>query len=118
MSHGYCGTSLARNDRSDPERAPDVLGHAGADGRPPRSQSRCRSPVRTRTTTRSIDSWRPPGTCSTRPNPAVYGPVPPGVPPPCVRIMHVYLRRRISEHPEWDADAWGVPINQSDAEIT
>jgi hypothetical protein len=35
-----------------------------------------------------------------------------------VRIMHVYLRRKISGHPEWDADAWGVPINQSDAEMT
>jgi hypothetical protein len=35
-----------------------------------------------------------------------------------VRIMHVYLRRKISAHPEWDEDAWGVPINQSDAEIT
>jgi hypothetical protein len=35
-----------------------------------------------------------------------------------VRIMHVYLRRKISSHPEWDTDAWGVPINQSDAEMT
>jgi hypothetical protein len=35
-----------------------------------------------------------------------------------VRIMHVYLRRKISSHPEWDADAWGTPINQSDAEVT
>jgi ER-bound oxygenase mpaB/B'/Rubber oxygenase, catalytic domain len=35
-----------------------------------------------------------------------------------VRIMHVYLRRKISSHPEWDEEAWGVPINQSDAEIT
>lgn len=35
-----------------------------------------------------------------------------------VRIMHVYLRRKISAHQEWDEDAWGVPINQSDAEIT
>jgi hypothetical protein len=35
-----------------------------------------------------------------------------------VRIMHVYLRRKISSHPEWDEEAWGVPINQSDAEVT
>jgi hypothetical protein len=35
-----------------------------------------------------------------------------------VRIMHVYLRRKISAHPEWDEEAWGVPIDQSDAEMT
>lgn len=35
-----------------------------------------------------------------------------------VRVMHVFLRRRIAGHPEWDADAWGEPINQSDAEMT
>jgi hypothetical protein len=35
-----------------------------------------------------------------------------------VRIMHVYLRRKISGHPEWDEEGWGVPINQSDAEMT
>jgi hypothetical protein len=35
-----------------------------------------------------------------------------------VRIMHVYLRRKIGGHEEWDEAAWGVPINQSDALIT
>lgn len=29
-----------------------------------------------------------------------------------VRIMHVSVRRRVSEHPEWDASRWGVPISQ------
>jgi hypothetical protein len=35
-----------------------------------------------------------------------------------VRIMHVYLRRKIGGHEEWDEAAWVVPINQSDALIT
>jgi hypothetical protein len=35
-----------------------------------------------------------------------------------VRIMHVFLRRRLLAHPDWDLDAWGVPISQSDALIT
>jgi hypothetical protein len=35
-----------------------------------------------------------------------------------VRIMHVFIRQKIMEHPEWDLDAWGKPINQSDALIT
>jgi hypothetical protein len=30
-----------------------------------------------------------------------------------VRIMHVNVRRRVIEHPEWDADRWGLPISQS-----
>src|ERR1700738_5011219 len=29
-----------------------------------------------------------------------------------VRVMHVFVRRRLLQHPEWDLDAWGVPINQ------
>ncbi len=29
-----------------------------------------------------------------------------------VRIMHVSVRRRVSEHPEWDAAKWGTPISQ------
>lgn len=29
-----------------------------------------------------------------------------------VRIMHVSVRRRVSEHPEWDAARWGTPISQ------
>ncbi|MFC8694819.1 oxygenase MpaB family protein [Streptomyces parvus] len=35
-----------------------------------------------------------------------------------VRVMHVFLRRRIAAHAEWDTAAWGQPINQSDAEMT
>lgn len=35
-----------------------------------------------------------------------------------VRIMHVFVRRRLLAHPEWKLDAWGVPISQADALIT
>ncbi len=35
-----------------------------------------------------------------------------------VRIMHVFVRRRLLDHPEWDLDAWGVPISQGDALLT
>jgi hypothetical protein len=35
-----------------------------------------------------------------------------------VRVMHVFLRRRLIAHPDWDLAAWGVPISQSDALIT
>ncbi len=35
-----------------------------------------------------------------------------------VRIMHVFVRRRLQEHPEWDLEAWGVPISQGDAVLT
>ena len=35
-----------------------------------------------------------------------------------VRIMHVFLRRRLVAHPDWDLAAWGVPISQSDALVT
>ena len=35
-----------------------------------------------------------------------------------VRVMHVFVRRHLSEHEDWDADAWGVPISQSDALTT
>lgn len=35
-----------------------------------------------------------------------------------VRIMHVFIRRRLLEHPEWNLDAWGVPISISDATLT
>ncbi|MEA2218325.1 MAG: hypothetical protein QOJ35_951, partial [Solirubrobacteraceae bacterium] len=31
-----------------------------------------------------------------------------------VRVMHVFVRRRLLAHPEWDIDAWGVPISQSE----
>lgn len=35
-----------------------------------------------------------------------------------VRIMHVFVRARLMEHPEWDLSAWGVPISQGDALLT
>jgi hypothetical protein len=35
-----------------------------------------------------------------------------------VRIMHVFIRRRLSQHPEWDPDAWGAPISVADATLT
>jgi hypothetical protein len=31
-----------------------------------------------------------------------------------VRVMHVFVRRRLLKHPEWDLNAWGVPISQSE----
>jgi hypothetical protein len=30
-----------------------------------------------------------------------------------VRVMHVTVRKRVGEHPEWDAEKWGVPISQT-----
>lgn len=30
-----------------------------------------------------------------------------------VRIMHVSVRARVREHPEWDYQRWGLPISQS-----
>lgn len=35
-----------------------------------------------------------------------------------VRLMHVFVRRRLLAHPGWDLDAWGVPISQADALLT
>ncbi len=35
-----------------------------------------------------------------------------------VRIMHVFIRRRLMNHPEWDLDAWGAPISVADATLT
>ncbi len=35
-----------------------------------------------------------------------------------VRIMHVFVRRRLLAHPEWDLEKWGVPISQGDALLT
>ncbi len=35
-----------------------------------------------------------------------------------VRVMHVFVRQRLKHHPEWDLDAWGVPISQADALLT
>lgn len=35
-----------------------------------------------------------------------------------VRIMHVAVRKRVGEHPEWDAEKWGLPISQTWATLT
>jgi hypothetical protein len=35
-----------------------------------------------------------------------------------VRVMHVFVRRRLLAHPEWDASKWGVPISQGDSLLT
>ncbi len=35
-----------------------------------------------------------------------------------VRVMHVFVRRKLLSHPSWDLDAWGVPISQADALLT
>lgn len=35
-----------------------------------------------------------------------------------VRLMHVFVRRKLMAHPRWDLDAWGVPISQADAMLT
>jgi hypothetical protein len=35
-----------------------------------------------------------------------------------VRVMHVFVRRKLLSHPAWDVDAWGVPISQGDALLT
>jgi hypothetical protein len=35
-----------------------------------------------------------------------------------VRLMHVFVRRRLLAHPRWDLAAWGVPISQGDALLT
>jgi len=35
-----------------------------------------------------------------------------------VRMMHVFVRERLLSHPDWDLEAWGVPISQADALLT
>ncbi len=35
-----------------------------------------------------------------------------------VRVMHVSVRARVAEHPEWDAEAHGLPISQSEMMLT
>ncbi len=30
-----------------------------------------------------------------------------------VRVMHVWVRRTVAKHPEWDVERWGEPISQS-----
>ncbi|WP_026917558.1 oxygenase MpaB family protein [Gordonia shandongensis] len=35
-----------------------------------------------------------------------------------LRVMHVSVRARVAEHPEWDADRHGLPISQSEMMLT
>ena len=35
-----------------------------------------------------------------------------------VRVMHVSVRRRVAEHPEWDSRRWGLPISQAEMMLT
>lgn len=35
-----------------------------------------------------------------------------------VRVMHVFVRRKLLAHPAWNLEAWGVPISQGDALLT
>ena len=35
-----------------------------------------------------------------------------------VRVMHALVRARLSQHPDWRADDWGLPINQVDMQAT
>jgi hypothetical protein len=35
-----------------------------------------------------------------------------------VRLMHVFVRKKLLRHPGWDLAAWGVPISQGDALLT
>ena len=35
-----------------------------------------------------------------------------------VRVMHVAVRKRVGEHAEWDAEAWGLPISQTYEQMT
>jgi hypothetical protein len=30
-----------------------------------------------------------------------------------VRVMHVFVRARVANHPEWDTEKWGLPISQT-----
>lgn len=35
-----------------------------------------------------------------------------------VRVMHVAVRKRVGEHPEWNYDGWGLPISQTYEQMT
>ncbi|AKT38615.1 oxygenase MpaB family protein [Chondromyces crocatus] len=35
-----------------------------------------------------------------------------------VRMMHVFVRKRLLAHPQWQLGAWGVPISHGDALLT
>ncbi|MFI1920194.1 oxygenase MpaB family protein [Nocardia sp. NPDC020380] len=35
-----------------------------------------------------------------------------------VRLIHTFVRRHVSKLPEWSAEDWGVPVNQTDMAVT
>ncbi len=35
-----------------------------------------------------------------------------------VRLIHSFVRRHVGQMPDWQADAWGVPVNQTDMAAT
>lgn len=35
-----------------------------------------------------------------------------------VRVMHVAVRKRVGEHPEWNHEGWGLPISQTYEQMT
>lgn len=35
-----------------------------------------------------------------------------------VRVMHALVRQSVSQRPQWDADKWGLPVNQVDMQAT
>ena len=35
-----------------------------------------------------------------------------------VRVMHVSVRLRVAENPEWDSERWGLPISQAEMMLT
>lgn len=35
-----------------------------------------------------------------------------------VRVMHVSVRKRVGAHPDWNAEAWGLPISQTYQQMT
>ena len=35
-----------------------------------------------------------------------------------VRVMHVSVRLRVAENPEWDSERWGLPISQAEMLLT
>jgi hypothetical protein len=35
-----------------------------------------------------------------------------------VRVIHAMVRHQVLHHPEWDAGAWGLPVNQTDMAVT
>ncbi|WP_067714984.1 oxygenase MpaB family protein [Nocardia yamanashiensis] len=35
-----------------------------------------------------------------------------------VRLIHTFVRRHVAQRPEWRAEDWGVPVNQTDMAVT